>query len=95
MLKQETFYEVQSWGCVSALLGLPAELNPQMSGLLPDDMGYYTSRRGACQRFFTKIYSLFSAAQRTRKLLTQLRFSRGCSAAKDCRITCPICHTGR
>ena len=22
MLKQETFYEVQSWGCVSALLGL-------------------------------------------------------------------------
>ena len=31
MLKQETFYEVQSWGCVSALLGLPAELIPQMS----------------------------------------------------------------
>ena len=30
MLKQETFYEVQSWGCVSALLGLPAELIPQM-----------------------------------------------------------------
>ena len=28
MLKQETFYEVQSWGCVSALLGLPAELIP-------------------------------------------------------------------
>ena len=30
MLKQETFYEIQSWGCVSALLGLPAELIPQM-----------------------------------------------------------------
>ena len=28
ILKQETFYEVQSWGCVSALLGLPAELIP-------------------------------------------------------------------
>ena len=30
MLKQEMFYEVQLWGCVSALLGLPAELIPQM-----------------------------------------------------------------
>ena len=58
MLKQEIFYLVASWGCVTEYLGLPAELNPQMSGLLPDDMGYYTSRRGACQRFFTKIYSL-------------------------------------
>ena len=54
MLKQEMLYEVQLWGCVSALLGLPAELNPQMFGLVPDDMGYYTSRGGACQRFFTK-----------------------------------------
>ena len=75
MLKQETFYEVQSWGCVSALLGLPAELNPQMFGFVPDDMGYYTSRRGACQRFFTKIYPLFSAALLAPPLLTQLRFS--------------------
>ena len=25
------FYEVQLWGCVSALLALPAELIPQMS----------------------------------------------------------------
>ena len=30
MLKQEMFYEVQLWGCVSTLLGLPAELIPQM-----------------------------------------------------------------
>ena len=75
MLKQETFYEVQLWGCVSALLGLPAELNPQMFVLVPDDMGYYTSRRGACQRFFTKIYPLFSAALLAPPLLTQLRFS--------------------
>ena len=52
MLKQETFYEVQSWGCVSALLGLPAELNPQMSCLVPDDVCNYTSRRGACQQVF-------------------------------------------
>ena len=52
MLKQETFYEVQSWGCVSALLGLPAELNPQMSVLVPDDVCNYTSRRGACQQVF-------------------------------------------
>ena len=28
MLKQEMLYEVQLWGCVSALLGLPAELIP-------------------------------------------------------------------
>ena len=28
MLKQETFYEVQSWGCVSALLGLPNGIEP-------------------------------------------------------------------
>ena len=52
MLKQETFYEVQSWGCVSALLGLPAELNPQMFVLVPDDVCNYTSHRGACQQFF-------------------------------------------
>ena len=54
MLKQETFYEVQSWGCVSALLGLPAELNPQMFGFVPDDVCNYTSHRGACQQFFEK-----------------------------------------
>ena len=30
MLKQEMLYEVQLWGCVSALLGLPAELNPHV-----------------------------------------------------------------
>ena len=52
MLKQETFYEIQSWGCVSALLGLPAELNPQMFVLVPDDVCNYTSRRDACQQFF-------------------------------------------
>ena len=86
---------IQLWGCVSALLGLPAELNPQMLGFVPDDMGYYTSRRGACQRFFTKNSSLFSATQCTRELLTQLRFSQGCSAAKGYCITCPICRTGR
>ena len=28
MLKQEMLYEVQLWGCVNALLGLPAELIP-------------------------------------------------------------------
>ena len=95
MLKQETFYEVQSWGCVSALLGLPAELNPQMLGFMPDDMGYYTSWWDACQRFFTKISPLFSAVQCTRKLLTQLRFSRDCSAAEGRSITCPICRTER
>ena len=55
MLKQETFYEVQSWGCVSALLGLPAELNPQMFVRVPDDVCYYTSRGCACQQFFEKI----------------------------------------
>ena len=52
MLKQETFYEVQSWGCVSALLGLPAELNPQMSCFVSDDVCNYTSRRSTCQQFF-------------------------------------------
>ena len=57
MLKQETFYEVQSWGCVSALLGLPAELNPQMSCLVPDDVCNYTSRRSTCQQFFAKFFT--------------------------------------
>ncbi len=52
MLKQETFYEVQSWGCVSALLGLPAELNPQMSCFVPDDVCNYTSQKGDCQQLF-------------------------------------------
>ena len=32
MLKQEMLYEVQLWGCVSALLGLPAELIPHIFG---------------------------------------------------------------
>ena len=41
MLKQETFYEVQSWGCVSALLGLPAELNPQTFVVVRDDASNY------------------------------------------------------
>ncbi len=54
MLKQEMLYEVQLWGCVSALLGLPAELNPQMFVLVPDDVCNYTSHRGACQQFFEK-----------------------------------------
>ena len=30
MLKQEIFYLVASWGCVTECLGLPAELIPQM-----------------------------------------------------------------
>ncbi len=42
MLKQETFYEVQSWGCVSALLALPAELNPQMFVAVRDDANNYS-----------------------------------------------------
>ena len=50
-------YEVQLWGCVSALLGLPAELNPQMSCLVPDDVCNYTSHRGACQQFFAKFFA--------------------------------------
>ena len=33
MLKQEIFYLVASWGCVTEYLGLPAELNPQMYAL--------------------------------------------------------------
>ena len=52
MLKQETFYEVQSWGCVSALLGLPAELIPHMIGFVSCDVSYYTSMKGRCQHFF-------------------------------------------
>ena len=55
MLKQETFYEVQSWGCVSALLGLPAELIPHKLVLrrrVPDDVYYYTSKVVPCQRLF-------------------------------------------
>ena len=90
MLKQETFYEVQSWGCVSALLGLPAELNPQMLGFMPDDMGYYTSWWDACQRFFTKISPLFSAVQCTRKLLTLLRFSRAALLQKAAALPVPF-----
>ena len=46
MLKQETLYEVQLWGCVSALLGLPAELIPHKLAFcvpLPGDVDYYTS----------------------------------------------------
>ena len=49
MLKQETFYEVQSWGCVSALLGLPAELIPHSWCAVPDDVYYYTSQKESCQ----------------------------------------------
>ena len=52
MLKQETFYEVQSWGCVSALLGLPAELIPHTVCAVPDDVIYYISRRRNCQLLF-------------------------------------------
>ena len=55
MLKQEIFYLVASWGCVTEYLGLPAELNPQMSCFVPDDVCNYTSHRGACQQFFEKI----------------------------------------
>ena len=58
--------------------------------LMPDDMGYYTSRRGACQRFFTKIYSLFSAEQCTRKLLTLLRFSRAALLQKAAALPVPF-----
>ena len=42
MLKQEMLYEVQLWGCVSALLGLPAELNPQMFAVVRDDVNNYS-----------------------------------------------------
>ena len=55
MLKQETFYEVQSWGCVSALLGLPAELIPHelvFCHRVPDDVCNYTSPKGDCQQLF-------------------------------------------
>ena len=38
MLKQEMFYEVQLWGCVSALLGLPSELHPHGFCVVPDDL---------------------------------------------------------
>ena len=41
MLKQEMLYEVQLWGCVSALLGLPAELNPQTFVVVRDDASNY------------------------------------------------------
>ena len=46
-------YEVQLWGCVSALLGLPAELIPQSWCVVPDDVDYYTSPRPGCQQFFS------------------------------------------
>jgi hypothetical protein len=52
MLKQEIFHLIVSWGCVTECLGLPAELNPQMFVLVPDDVCNYTSRRCACQQFF-------------------------------------------
>ena len=65
-----------------------------MSGLLPDDMGYYTSRRGACQRFFTKNSSLFSATQCTRELLTQLRFSRVALPQKAAALPVPFVAQG-
>ena len=43
---------LSDWGCVLIPTGLPAELNPQMFVLVPDDVCNYTSRRGACQQFF-------------------------------------------
>ena len=55
MLKQEMLYEVQLWGCVNALLGLPAELIPHKLVLMccvPDDVYYYTSKVVLCQRLF-------------------------------------------
>ena len=55
MLKQEMLYEVQLWGCVNALLGLPAELIPHKLVLrcrVPDDVYYYTSKVVLCQRLF-------------------------------------------
>ena len=39
-------------GLFTASTGLPAELNPQMFVLVPDDVCNYTSRRGACQQVF-------------------------------------------
>ena len=54
MLKQEMLYEVQLWGCVSALLGLPAELIPQMSGAVRDDASNYSREQLACQLVFEK-----------------------------------------
>ena len=49
MLKQEMLYEVQLWGCVSALLGLPAELIPHSWRIIPDDVYHYTSQKESCQ----------------------------------------------
>ena len=95
MLKQEIFYLVASWGCVTEYLGLPAELNPQMFGFVPDDMGYYISRRGACQRFFTKIYPLFFGSATRPATFDAAAFFLGRCAAKCYRITYPICHTER
>ena len=62
--------------------------------LVPDDMGYYTSRRGACQRFFTKIYSLFSVAHSACELLTQLRFSRAVLLQKATALPVPFVAQG-
>ena len=62
--------------------------------LVPDDMGYYTSRRGACQRFFTKIYFLFSSAQYTGRLLTHLRFSRAVLPQKAAALPVPFVAQG-
>ena len=42
-------YEVQLWGCVSALLVLPAELIPHSWRIVPDDVCYYTSQMESCQ----------------------------------------------
>ena len=54
MLKQETFYEVQSWGCVSALLGLPAELNPHLLCRPPDYLNIIPYPGGVVNRFLQK-----------------------------------------
>lgn len=55
MLKQEIFYLIVSWGCVTECLGLPAELIPHKLVLrcrVPDDVYYYTSKVVLCQRLF-------------------------------------------
>ena len=65
-----------------------------MLGFVPDDMGYYTSRRGACQRFFTKISPLFLAVQCARKLLTLLRFSRAALLQKAAALPIPFVAQG-
>ena len=86
---------LSDWGCVLIPTGLPAELNPQMFILMPDDMGYYTSWWDACQRFFYKnLFSFFSGAV-CPEAFDAAAFFPGCSAAEGRSITYPICRTGR